>query len=150
MSGLDKVRKAKLIEECLALQRQNGAFDPADFVEWARENPDSVMHSEFLWDKDEASYQWNLLQARRLIKVYVKVVGPSVTEIKIQQPISVPSMRRTGDGSYFMPDAIAANEAMRLEVLDEIKGKLIDMRDKYHDLLPELNTVWRAVKRIES
>lgn len=149
MASLDSKRRELLRQECLALQRQNGAFDPTDFVAFASENPESEMHSHFTWDDVEAGHEYRLLQARRLIKLYVRVNGGTSTTVHIGRVISVPSLRGSGEGSYLSTAAVSANEAYRLEVLDEITAKLVDMRDRYSSLLPELKTVWNAIKRVE-
>lgn len=145
MSGLTKIRKAKLVAEIEKLQRKDGSYAPEDIVSFALKNPDSETHGQFEWDDAKAAHEHRLLTARHLISVYVLVVKVGSPEIIIPV-ISVPSLRSSG-GSYLSRDAVAAEESYRQEVLEEIQTKLRTMSLKFAPLLPELKTVWRAIKR---
>ena len=137
---------AKIKSEIIKLQRQDGSYHPQDLVEFAADNPDSELHKTFQWDDQQAGQAYRLWQAREIIGKYaVRIeVNDRIETIPV---ISVPSLRGTADGSYLERDAIGANEAYRAEVLSETQAKLRTMRETFGPLLPELKTVWNAIKR---
>ena len=137
---------AKIRAEIILLQRQDGSYSPADLVEFAANNPDSELHSMFVWDNQKAAEEHRLWQAREIITRYaVRIeVGEGIESIPV---ISVPSLRGTDEGSYLERDAVGANEAYRAEVLEEQQAKLRTLRATFEPLLPELKSVWNAIKR---
>lgn len=137
---------AKIKSEIFKLRRQDGSYHPQDLVDFAADNPDSELHKTFQWNDEQAGRAYRLWQAREVIGRYaVRIeVNDRIETIPV---ISVPSLRGTVDGSYLERDAIGANEAYRGEVLAETQAKLRTMRETFGPLLPELKTVWSAVKR---
>ena len=145
MSGIDKVRKAKLLAELHALKRQDGIYAAADVVEFARDHPKSELHKQFNWNKDEAAYEHWLLTARHLITIYV-VVRSKNSPTVIVPVISIPSMRREG-GSYASRDVLSSNEQWRQDCLAEEKTWFLSQAEKWEPVLPELNPVWKAIRK---
>ncbi len=142
----NRLQTAKVASELTDLRRQDGSYHPSDLVDWAAENPSSALHKEFAWDNKDAGHQWRLFQARRIIKRYAVVTeGADVTDVVPM--LSVPSLRHGDDGSYLSKDVVASREDYRLEVLAEVQSKLRSMSSTYASLLPELKSVWAAVKR---
>ena len=137
---------AKIKSEIAKLRRQDGSYHPQDLLDFASDNPDSELHKTFQWDDEQAGQAYRLWQARETITKYaVRIeVNDRIETIPV---ISVPSLRGTADGSYLERDAIGANEAYRAEVLAETQAKLRTMRETFSPLLPELKSVWNAVKR---
>lgn len=144
MSSRSTIAKIKV--EIAALKRSDGSYHPQDLVEYAAENTDSELYKSFLWDDEQAGQQYRLWQAREIIGKYaVRIeVNDRIETIPV---ISIPSLRGTKKGSYWERDAVGANEAYRTEVLVETQAKLRTMRDTLEPLLPELKSVWNAVKR---
>lgn len=147
MSRLPDKQLSLLQQEIVALQRQDGSWAPDDLVDFARSHPESQLHKQYPWDVDAAAHQHWLLISRNLIKTHVRSIGKRNLTVEVGRVISVPSLRGPGQGSYLSDDAVSGNEAYRIEVLEEIKSKLISMRSTYSTLLPELDPVWRAIKR---
>ena len=144
MSSRETIQKLKV--EITFLRRQDGSFNPQDVVDWARENPKSILHKCFEWDNKIAGEEYRRLQARQLIERHALKVSQSGEETTIEV-ISVPSLRKGGEGSYLDRNDVAAKEEYRIEVLEEIKAKLRSMRDKYEPITPELKSVWGAVRK---
>lgn len=139
---------AALKREILALRRQDGSLAPEDIVEWARAHPKSELHKLFEWDNERAAHEHRLRQARQFIQEYSVVVDGSEKEIEVVALVSVPSRRGKGEGSYLSQKAVAANQAYRTEVLDEVRSKLRSMKDRYETLTPELAKVWKAIQQV--
>ena len=137
---------AKIKSEIAKLQRQDGSYHPQDLVDYAADNPDSELHKTFQWDDQEAGRAYRLWQARETITRYAVRIEAN-DRIEIIPVISVPSLRGTADGSYLERGVVGANEVYRAEVLAETQSKLRTMCGTFAPLLPELKTVWNAVKR---
>ena len=144
MAGKTKLFKAKLTAEIQKLRRQDGSYSPDDVVDFAKTHSKSELHKQFEWDDRTAAHEHRLFTARHLITLHIRVVSSSGG---IVQLISVPSLRRSDEGSYLSPDVVSGNAAYRGEVLDEIKSKLRTMMETFEPLLPELDPVWKAVKK---
>ena len=135
--------RAQVRAEVLKLKRQDGSYSPADLVDWAEDHPKSALHSQFEWNDEKAGREYRLLQARRIIVTITVEVTNDTPEF-----ISVPSLRRGEDPSSYVPTkVVAGNEAYRKDVLEEIKMKLISMRDRFRPVTPELEPVWKAVSK---
>lgn len=143
----DRQDAAQIASELHNLRRQDGSHSPADVRDWAEANPDSALHQMFTWDKGEAAYEYQLLQARHIIKRYVVYVEDSGGGDIVVPVISVPSLRKDSGGSYIAASTVAANEGYRQEVLDETKRRLHTIMDRHKPLLPELSAVWRAIAK---
>ena len=127
-----RTERAKIAAEVADLQRQDGSYFPPDFVNWAGEHPKSALHSQFEWDNKKAGHAHRLWQARQIIKSYVVTMSDETPQVI--RVISVPSLRHGEEGSYLLPEAVAGNEQYRQEVMDEVKMKLVAMRDRYSTL----------------
>lgn len=136
----------KIKAEIILLQRQDGSYSPNDLVKFAENNQDSELYKMFVWDDEVAAQEHRLWQAREIITKYaVRIeVGDNIESIPI---ISVPSLRKSGEGSYLERDVIGANETYRKEVLEEQQTKLRTLRATFEPILPELKSVWRAIGR---
>lgn len=143
MSSPYQKRAAVLAVEIKALQRSDGSYEPVDLITWARQHPKSMLYEAFEWNNAAAAAEHRLDQARRMLRQYVVVVRGSVQPVSL---ISVTS-RRTEDnkGSYLTVSAIAANKALRAEVLEQAKVQLRGLKEKY-GWLTELNFVWSTIK----
>lgn len=137
--------RKQVAAELKKLKRLNGAYDPEDVVSWAKSHPKSKLHSLFEWDDSEAAAEYRKLQARHVLKIYLQV--ESIGGIEDITLISVPSLRRSGSGSFRDSATVASHEDFRVSVLTEIKSKLRDFRKDYETLLPELKPVWAAIRR---
>jgi len=72
--------------ELETLRGRRKLITAASVVEWAKQHPDSALHRQFTWDRNEAAYKWNLHQARNLIRVHVTVLKNDT-----EPPCSMPS-----------------------------------------------------------
>ena len=87
-----------------------------------------------------------LFRSRQIIKAYV-LVQQKDSDVEIVPVISVPSLRQGEEGSYLSRDVVAGREEYRLEIVEEIRGKLRALRDKYEPITKELNAVWKAIQK---
>ena len=141
-----KTKDAAVAKELNALQREDGSWSPEDVVEYARQNKKSALHNRFDWNVEEAAMEHWLLVARHLIK-HIVIIEPRSRDVTIGQLVSVPSRRGGDKGSFITMATLSNNEEWRLEVLEEITSKLKTMKSHYASVLPELDPVWRAIKR---
>lgn len=142
--------KKQLIAEINALREGNeGRLNPATLISWAKEHPNSALHGSFEWDESRAAHEYRLSQARHMITVYaVEYIENPVK--KRSGYLSVPVLRsKKGvtalNGSYLPERVVKTHESYRLSVLEEVTKNLQTMRNKYAELLPELNDVWKSI-----
>lgn len=134
--------KAEQIEQELqALRSEGGLLMPESVVDWAREHPESALHSQFEWDDSEAAKEYRLYQARRVIAVYV------VSEDGERKFVSL-SIDRAQDGGYRDVREVIANEELRKVLVRDALSEFKRVRAKYEHIR-ELASIYAEIDKAE-
>jgi hypothetical protein len=104
----------EVVKTLKSLEDKYGVQNYEKIVEAASEKT-SVLHSYFTWDKDKASYQYNLEEARQLLRrvVYIKYDTPVSKPTKIVYIKSEPST----------PNYVSIPGEKGMVALDSLKNK---------------------------
>lgn len=129
-------------ELALVKDANKGLLKPVDVVNWAAENPDSLLYGRFEWNDAKASHQYRLWQARHIINVQVTSVETQNTRLFV----SVQSQRKLADGGYHSVEEVLDNPTLYAEVLEEARRELNRLRRKYRALV-ELKSIWDAIDK---
>lgn len=126
----------------------NNLLNPAHVVQAARD-PASVLHSEFLWDDDEAADAYRIAQAGALIRrvkftIVRQGAGPSLIQIHTTRAYQSRPSQRTAEAGYESVEQIMADPAKRGELIDQVMKELAAYRKRYADLMA-LSDVWQAI-----
>lgn len=130
----------KIAREVEALRRDDGLIVPEDVVRWAREHPDSALHSQFEWDDGKAAEAYRIWQARRVIAVCV------VAEDGERKLVSL-SIDRRGGGYRDVQDVIAKDELRKVLLRDALQ-ELKRVRAKYEHI-KELASVYAEIEKVD-
>ena len=117
-----------------------------DVVSAARKKT-SPLHDWFQWDDGEAAHQYRLIQARNLLRVYVKV--EDVENEPVQAFVSLTTDRVKEGGGYRAMAEVMSDDALREQLLRDAFVQLGNMRKKYQHL-QQLAKVWQAVEEAEA
>ena len=124
----------------LVKKANKGLLRPIDVVNWAAENPDSLLYSRFEWDDPKAGHQYRLWQARHIINVQVTSIETKNTRMFV----SVQSQRKLSDGGYHSVEDVLDDPNLYAEMLEEARCELNRLRRKYRSLV-ELKAIWDAI-----
>lgn len=127
-------------DELEHLRKTNGGNITAqELVDFARD-PDTLSHSRFEWDNDEAAERYRLWQARQLLRVYVNIEIPDKDPISVRAYVSLPEDRYAGLGYRAIEDVLADNDR-RNQLLSMAYSDLRTFRSKYKNIkeLAEVN-----------
>jgi hypothetical protein len=131
-------------QELVRLHDLHGILRPEDVVAEAADTA-SVLHPFFTWDRTEAARQWNLAEARQLIRFQIQY------EPNIQRDItffvSLRADRVVDGGGYRIQLEVFDNAALRAQRLHDALRELQHFREKYADL-EQLAAVFRAVNNV--
>lgn len=127
--------------ELLALRDKSGLIDPKRAVQWARDNPESMLHSAIEWRNREAAEQWRIHQVRRLVAVHL------TDEQGHRTVVSLSIDRRVG-GGYRAIDDVAKVEDLRAVMLADALAELRRIQARYQHVT-ELVGIWSQVEEVE-
>lgn len=131
--------------ELRALQNAEGKWLPTEVRDWARDNPNSDLHSlrEWLWGDDaKAADEYRLGVARGLIRLHI------VTDEGDRATISLVQDRRTG-GGYRELGPVLRNAELRQMALRQALRELRRFEQRYKHL-HELAAVFEAANGLEA
>jgi len=142
--------RAEAIRAALAAiaEANDGYLNPSAVVEAAK-NPESVLHSEFEWDDDEAAHAYRVAQAGALIRrvkftlVRIKAESKEVEMQTTRAYQSRPSARNVDQG-YEPVTEIMKSPEKRDELIGQVLKELAAYRRRYADLVA-LSDVWNAI-----
>ncbi|MFI4881785.1 MAG: hypothetical protein ACIAQU_04290 [Phycisphaerales bacterium JB064] len=117
--------------EKIRVMSPDGVLRPAAVVEYARDHPESPLHSRFDWNKDVAAERWLLHQAQELIRVAVTYIGDGPKTVRAF--VSLDQDREKG-GGYRSTAEVAANDALREAMLSQAKRDAESFVRKYKGL----------------
>ena len=116
MSTSDQIR-----QELERIRKANrGVLNPADVVDFARD-PNTALHSRFVWDDSEAAQQYRLVQAREVIRFTITVVENKSTPMYV----SLREERNKGVSYMSIEDVLRDSDKTRTmlnQALSEIEG----------------------------
>jgi hypothetical protein len=124
--------------ELLALKDRAGLIHAPKAVEWARENPDSMLHDHLEWDDKKAAESHRVWQVRQLIALHV--VNDEGDRLLVSLSID------RGDGGYRPLDDVLAAPALKDVMLQDALRDLDHLKRKYARL-NELVRVWDAAQQ---
>jgi hypothetical protein len=140
--------------ELLALAEKHGGYLAPETVVEAAADPNSVLHSRFVWDDTEAARRFRLVQAAVLLRqIRVTVVRPALEEadmvhvVEVRQFQSDPEERGKATGSYMRVETLMEDPQKRKALLESVIGELRGIRKRYRELT-ELADVWAAVDKL--
>jgi hypothetical protein len=133
--------------ELIRMQNPEGKLIGKEIVLWAQENPKSALHDKFTWDKDKAAWEYWLEEARRLIRLHIKV--HPVTERPVRTYVSVKADRAVAGGGYRLLDQMLSRKKTREMVLSEALDELQRWERKYQHLT-ELAEVFAASRSVRA
>ena len=112
----------------------------SDVVEWARENPGSLLHRSLEWNDEKAANEYRFDQARRLIAIHV------VADDGAPLVVSLTIDRKAGGGYRDLND-VGARPDLRQIMLNDALAELERVRTKY-ERVRELAAVWEETDRV--
>ena len=140
------IMQGSIREELDEIMKVNGGFlDPAKVVEYA-EDPDTSLHTKFIWDDTAAAQQYRLWQARQVIRLEFQVVaGNNGVRREVRAFVSLVDDRRGDeDRGYRGIIEVLSDGDLRVKLLNEAKSEMNIFRRKY-GLLSELAKVFAAM-----
>jgi hypothetical protein len=139
MSVASKRLAAAVAAELAGIYKRDKGLNPAAVVAWAERNPDSALHSRFLWDDTAAARAYRLWQAREII-TEVEVIYP---DGKVRQ-VYVSPVQARGDTGYATLVEVLNDKDRREMFLAQALAEFERVAAKYADL-KELAGIRRAV-----
>lgn len=133
-------------EELLYLEKRYGILDPKMVLDFAS-NEDTHLHSKFEWDDSKASYEYRLIQARKIIRLELEVISNDKVEMRTKLFVSLKKDRRPG-GGYRNIISVMSDDDRRTMLLEEAMAELARLRAKYSHL-EELASIFAEVKKAE-
>lgn len=125
-------------------RKSRGLLRPAAVVKFAAD-PETALHSQFEWDDTAAAHAHRLWQARSIINIRFKLIGPEGKQQPVRAWHSVMSDRTSDEGGYRGLKDVMDEPAFRAQLLAEAKQQLQRLRKHYH-FLTELAAVWDSVR----
>ncbi|MFH1140979.1 MAG: hypothetical protein V1724_04800 [Chloroflexota bacterium] len=133
-----------IVAELIRIAEANdGELRPCDVVEAAR-SESSPIHHIFNWNVEEAAYQHNLEQARRLIRVTVHYIGDDPAPVRIW--VSLTKDRTQEGGGYKSVVAVMSDRDMRAQLLQDAFDEMKRFEAKYARFV-ELADVLAAMRK---
>jgi hypothetical protein len=129
-------------DELLAIKGNKELLIVDDAVQWAKDNPESMLHGRLDWDNETAGHQWRCQQIRQLIAVYV------IEDEGHREMISL-SIDRTHGGGYRSIDEVVPIQSLREIMLADALKDLDRLQQKYKRL-EELASVWAAKETVRT
>lgn len=126
-------------------ENNDGQLRPEDVVDFARD-PNTALHHEFEWRNSKAAHQFRLEQARRVIRLNIRVVETENGNVPVPMYVSLKSDRQAGGGYRTLTD-VMSDEDLRAQLLEEALAELQRVRRKYQTL-QELSPVFTALDRV--
>lgn len=128
--------------------QHDGYVKPEHVVEAARP-VDSILHPHiFKLGMEEASEQWYLEEARKLIRVCVTFLPVDDAEVKIRVFTSLTPDRAAGRG-YRTTVSVLGEEAYRRQLLADALSDLETFERRYRSLV-ELADVFGAIRKVRT
>lgn len=133
-----KISKLRKELEIVRMTNPKKKLLPSDVVEYAKNNPDSHLHSRFNWNVNEAAEAYWLSQATDIIrKVKITIITPSLrtseARITVRKYVSIPDDRVNGEG-YQVLGRVLTHSETKLQLIESVKSDLISIQKKLANL----------------
>lgn len=128
----------------LVAQDNGGKLKPGDAVEFARNNPNSALHSCVTWKDGEAAEKWRLHQMRNIINVTYQFILVGEKEHHYKAFWSFRKDRKLPGGGY--TPVVMTQKQMREQMLEEAMLDLEVFEAKYSalkELVDEISSIRR-------
>lgn len=131
-------------DELLAIQSasEDGILHCHHVVEWARDHPNSALHSAIEWNNNAAADAYRLWQVRRLVQLYI-TSGDTAGQV-----VSLSIDRKAGGGYRSVSD-VAARPDLREVMLQDALDELERVQAKYQRV-EALASVWREAETVRA
>lgn len=136
-----QLKSERIAEEVEALRGADGMIHAPAVVSWAREHPESALHSQFEWDDGKAAEEWRIWQARRVIAVYVRSDDGERSVVSL-------TIDRKDRGGYRSVSDVIANDDLRRVLVRDALAELKRIRAKY-ERVKELAAVYDEIERAD-
>lgn len=133
---------AKKEIESLAIE---GVIHPHAVVNAARD-PDSALHDYFTWDDTDAAENWRIVEARKLLRVFVVQVGTNTKGETTRAFVSLSGDRNNNGGYRAIVDVLSDAE-MRAQLLQDALDEFESYRLKF-ETVKELKPIFEAHKKV--
>ena len=135
-------------DELEIIEKRTGTLRPVDVVKYA-ENPNTELHSKFVWDDSKAAHAYRIVQAQHIIRVTVSVIDDSRSNKMQRVYVSLPSDRTNGGGVYRTLVSVMSDDTKRSELLKLAMKEAIAFKEKYNQL-EELSELFLAIDNIQA
>jgi hypothetical protein len=131
-----------ITDELLALKTGQGVINPAEVVQWARDNPASRLYSALTWDNEAAAERYRIWQVRALISVHIVDVDGGRKFVSL-------SVDRIGghSGGYRPLSDVMEDETLRDVLLKDAFTELERVQKRFAKL-KELAGVWNELHKV--
>jgi hypothetical protein len=133
----------QIAQEIAQIKGRSQVLLAEEVVEWARAHKASALHGCFTWNDGEAAEQYRLMQARRVLQLYVV---PGTSERRF---ISLSVDRKKEGGGYRAVEAVMSTPSLREIALRDALAELRRVQRRYAELR-ELAEVYAAIDRAAS
>lgn len=124
--------------------RKYGEMTPENVLKAAR-NPDSVLHRYIEWDVEKASYEYQLIQARRIIRKFV-IVPKQVKPDEVTHPPR--AFQISSERSVFKPRTFFIENRNEYQILLERAIKELKSFQARYSEIVELEAVFEAINEL--
>ena len=124
-------------------KKRRGTLRAADVVEFARD-PKTALHNYFTWDDTEAAERYRIIQARRVIRVFVTIEAQEARPVRTY--VSLMQDRARPGGGYRSTASVMRSTRLRSALLQQALDELNATRMRY-TAIKELATVWGEVDK---
>lgn len=132
---MNNEQKAEL--EQLAAKAPGKLLTAETVVEFASDES-TALHKAFEWDDTEAAREYRLMQARQVIRVFVKYEPRAARSVRAL--VSVPS-DRANTGGYRRTEDVLSNPNWVGEMVAEVQAKIRNLQQSY-SYLRQLDPLW--------
>lgn len=143
--GYDVVLSEEL--EGIRAEHPQGLLVPADVVAFAKANPGSEVYKRFrTWDRDKAAEEFWLEEARRIIRLHVRVTPENLQPTRVY--VSLRDDRVTAGGGYRPMEQVMSEAELRRRFLAQALDDVNYWMSKYRRL-QELAGIFEAIQKAQ-
>src|SRR5258708_6107559 len=110
----------EIVDALRGLEHQNGRLIPADVVQAARD-PDSPLHSHFIWDDTEAAQRYRLIQASAVIRSVKLEITVRDVPLSVVGYVRDPELDTKTAGYRNIVNLRTDEDSARATIIDEMK-----------------------------
>ncbi len=109
------------------------------------EDPETALHSRFIWDDSKAARAYRLVQAGAVVRLYIDVIHEDKPATRVF--VSLPEDRAAGGGYRYIMDVLT-DEQRRAQLITQALDDFRFLRKKYQNL-KELAEIYKAIDETE-